>query len=438
MPLHVESTPDRVAVIGFSDPSSWGSCQTITSNIKLAYRLALGQQQRAFEMGRRPLPQKVLSQIIDEIFQFKPDHIVFTDDPYPHPAPTLLALKNRFGPSLPPITVHVYGDFVLGTREWTRIENELIRLRLRFLTASPSQKKLLENLFKQKTGVVEYCPFPVDSSRYYFDPKIRAKQRYAFGLSSSDRLFVYTGRMTYQKNVLRLIASCGNLMRSNRRVRLFLAGSFDQIGGAYQIQAPALGEFYSNFSRIIAELPRHVQSRLRFLGNLRPDELLPLYNAADAFISFSTYHDEDFGMSPAEALICGADACLTAWGGYPGFSQGAQHIKFVPVGLDSQNLFFEEESVVSGLQQCLRRAGERERFERAAKFANSFSVEAVGRALAAGLGQLPPPFTGFSSMMLELAHRMDLFFGAQSEVFPEGQRRGTFYDKLYRSYWVHT
>lgn len=40
-----------------------------------------------------------------------------------------------------------------------------------------------------------------------------------------------------------------------------------------------------------------------FLGNLDEDELIPLYNAADALVLPSLY--EGFGLPPLEAMACG-------------------------------------------------------------------------------------------------------------------------------------
>ena len=50
------------------------------------------------------------------------------------------------------------------------------------------------------------------------------------------------------------------------------------------------------------------------MGHLDPSELAHLYNGADAFASMSVHHDEDFGMSPVEALCCGTRQFLPSGG----------------------------------------------------------------------------------------------------------------------------
>ena len=46
-----------------------------------------------------------------------------------------------------------------------------------------------------------------------------------------------------------------------------------------------------------------IRERIHFLENLTANELTSYYQACDVFTSISLHNDEDFGMSPAEALL---------------------------------------------------------------------------------------------------------------------------------------
>jgi phosphatidyl-myo-inositol dimannoside synthase len=56
-----------------------------------------------------------------------------------------------------------------------------------------------------------------------------------------------------------------------------------------------------------------VADRVRFLGQLRPEELVEVYRAADLFVMAST--GEGFGISFLEAMACGTPALGLAAGG---------------------------------------------------------------------------------------------------------------------------
>lgn len=426
----------RLAIIGFEDPSHWRSCQVIASNLKKAYRVAFQERQKNFEMSRDEYTEdSVFEQLAKDIFDYRPEAIVIADEAFPHPAPLLLKLKDYFGKRLPPLTIHIYGNFSLGVSDWLRIQDDLSQFRITFLAASESHRALVARLMKGHDAILKTCPFPVDRKIYHFNPRLRRLKRKEFGLGDDDHLFLYTGRMTYEKNVLRMIESMSRLLQKNQRAHFYLAGSFDHLGGTYQRQAPLLGEFYARFLELISNLPSTLRSRLRFLGHLAPTELRRLYNAADTFISFSTYHDEDFGMAPAEALMCGTNACLTAWGGYKGFAKASSDISFVPVSVDAQGLRFSEAVITEAMQQRMIRLSDTERLQRALRFAGVFSIEAIGASLQRIHQKTPPPFSGFSPRMHQLARRMDLYFQEKQSVFPEGQLSGTFYERLYKSYW---
>lgn len=70
---------------------------------------------------------------------------------------------------------------------------------------------------------------------------------------------------------------------------------------------------------------------VRFLGDLSTEELVSVYHASDLFVSFSTFNDEDYGMSLAEALMCGLPAVLSQWEDFSSYKNYSSDVELVPV-----------------------------------------------------------------------------------------------------------
>lgn len=428
---------DSFAIVGFSEPSLWSSCQSITSNLAESYRQAFGDHCQFFSVRRKYSPDPVtIRQTVQQIFESRPSRIILTDDPYPHPRPLIEELKKKFGAQMPPISFHVYGDFVLGAHEWKALEETLIGTKVSFIASSLRQANLVGSLIVDGAQNMEIAPFPVSENRFHFDAAIRSKTRADFGLNTDDRLLLYTGRMTSQKNVLRLLRETIASFRTERQPTfLFLAGVFDHLGDPFAPQLPLPGEFYEQFKRVLATVPEPFRNRIRFLGHLPSEKLFELYNAADLFVSLSTFHDEDYGMSPAEALMCGCRAVLTNWGGYAGFDQGLQTIKYVPVHLDGEGLFFDHDDVQKALSAKFETDTLEARLLRSKSFAAGFSISAVAKKLIEIHRDPPSEFHGFQSKMTELAERISNFALRWHPVFPDGMTANTFYSSIYSPYW---
>lgn len=74
-------------------------------------------------------------------------------------------------------------------------------------------------------------------------------------------------------------------------------------------------QFFGKARGLFQELPTSIQKRIFFKGSVPHKDLNLFYNAADLFVSLSLHHDEDFGMSVAEAMATGLPCVLTDWGG---------------------------------------------------------------------------------------------------------------------------
>jgi len=131
-----------------------------------------------------------------------------------------------------------------------------------------------------------------------------------------------------------------------------IAGTCDDIGSPTMAGQLPAGYFQQRFDEVLSTLAKSLRGRIRILGNLDRNELSGLYCAADSFISFSLYHDEDFGMAPAEALATGLPALLSDWGGYSSFAVPGTSVHLTPVSLSRRGLSFDTARIRS---QCSSR-----------------------------------------------------------------------------------
>src|SRR4051812_1960983 len=109
----------RPAIIASKDRAQWMSCRIITPNLIKAYRALLGDDADYFSFtlammeSERSLGATSVWKLADEIHAARPDRLIFVDH-QPHPYVLLKALAARYGSkALPPIYVHIFGDFSL-------------------------------------------------------------------------------------------------------------------------------------------------------------------------------------------------------------------------------------------------------------------------------------------------------------------------------------
>lgn len=330
-----------VAFIYSYEQSFWKSCQTITQNLLETYKLVLKNQKvLCFDYNEEMTGFEILEQA-RKIFDSRPGHIIIVDHK-PHVYMIMKFLNHLYqenkSMARPEVILHVFGDFTLYGEQWNKAEPYLKKFKVKFVCASDKQKNLVSKFLKDKTHGLYKLPFPVDSKQFYFSNSLRIEQRKRLKIEPGQIMFLYTGRMSLQKKVIELTIDFIHFLKiSGANAVLYLAGEFDDIGSPFVGLYYKNGEFYQKYLEIINNLDPEYLNNVKYFGNLNQEELLGFYNAADFYISLSAHNDEDYGMSPAEAICTGLPAILTDWAGYSSFKLENNGCALIPTKIDEEN-----------------------------------------------------------------------------------------------------
>lgn len=420
----------KIAVVTSQLPSVWGSCRVITPNLATAYRAAFGPRLEFFDLNPRS-PASDVWNLSRRIYDTRPERIVFLDHA-PHPIQLLLALRERYGKkSLPPLYFHVYGDFTLYLESWSKLMGIFSSSPPTYICASAAQAKLVGSLLQNPgPSAVQICPFPVDRRLYKFDPDLRIRTREKLGLGRDTFALIYTGRLSLQKNTKLLFEWAGDLLsREKIDFKIFVAGAFDDLGAPLFGIREESGDSFQSWNTSLAAMPAKTRERIQFLGHFEPEELAGLYNAGDLYASLSLHHDEDFGMSPAEALCCGTRSTLTGWGGFRSFGICPESCSLVPVKIWNYGLLIDTGAFEKNLLAVTSPETDAKKKTRSDLYLKSFSIEAATEKLIKIHKEKRSRFSGYSARMARLLRVKEK--GVQ---YPFGPAKDTIYEEIYESY----
>jgi len=204
------------------------------------------------------------------------------------------------------ITVHdlaflIYPNFVTGAsaRYYGQVE-EAVRRANRIIAVSHSTKQDLIDLLgapECKIDVIYEAADPI----FRVIPQEEARRRLAeSGMDAPESFILFVGTIEPRKNLATLLRAYRLLRdRYGMDVPLLLAG--------------AMGWLSQDILDLVDQL--ELEDRVRFLGRTTTDQLLCLYNLADALVHPAHY--EGFGLPPLEAMACGAPVVCSDAGSLP-------------------------------------------------------------------------------------------------------------------------
>lgn len=430
----------KVSLVYSHTKSHWLSCQFITRNLLESYSRFI------------PVKKPEICQIVNyhknisfyeieqttlDILKFSPESIIFLDHT-PHPYELINCLDEEYlkNPRLkrPSLIFHVYGDFPLLSAGWLKCSSALKRFKIKWICASDSQVDLVKKFIKKGESSIYLAPFPIDDSKFYFDLKIRKEARKKLNIKDDEITFIYSGRLSYQKRIQDLLVLYQLFKKhSSRPTRLLLAGPFDNLGNPYIGEHFHEGEFAQKLISYFSLLDEDTKKSINYLGCVEEEALNRIYNSADIFVSLSTHNDEDYGMSPAEALSTGLPAVLTNWGGYSSF-QFDDAVKLVPVKINQSKVsidintkvFHKEVSDFSLRMEALRA----NRASMALKNSRRINIKKVGKSLEDILEAEFESFKGFTPFM----NKFNQIFKTAKPFVSQQPVYSDFYKEIYESY----
>lgn len=400
----------KVVIISRNELSSWKSCQSIIGNLAKVYG-RLYPEARYLKVPE-DFNHYQAYKTANEIRQLAPDLIIWLDH-IPNVTPLLNSLPNLYSEveAKPCLLIHLFGDFVLDCLSWESAGLSLEKWPVHFLVASHSQKKLVESFFHSKESIVSVVPFPVDETVFNMNSfaENRREMRMNNGIGDEEKVFLFTGRISFQKNVELLIKTFQSLQESfqdsfDTGMHLWIAGSIDDILLPFIGKHGLSGSHYSQLRKLMEE----VSGSVKFLGNCSTDDLVKVYHASDVFISMSTYNDEDYGMSPAEALCTGLPSLLSQWGGYISFGKYSAAVQLIPVKMESYRPMVDSTLLKKAMmaEMFKENASLEVRLKNSEEVLSQISLNAVEKQLSATLNEMPfSPVTRFSELFLQMCSR---------------------------------
>jgi glycosyltransferase involved in cell wall biosynthesis len=160
---------------------------------------------------------------------------------------------------------------------------------------------------------IRKLPFSFDESLFWpADEQQREAIRAELRFKPSDKILLYSGRITLEKNVHTLLKIFGVLQDLVPDLHLVIAGD------PYVIQFQAMGVYPLSSTGTLMKLMNELRikkEQVHFIGSRNSAQLRDLYAMADVVVNLTLHHDENFGLAQVEALACGTPVVGTSWGG---------------------------------------------------------------------------------------------------------------------------
>jgi glycosyltransferase involved in cell wall biosynthesis len=209
-----------------------------------------------------------------------------------------------------PFVYFMFGSLT-RSNAWLKKIYHLFRTTDVLLVNCASDREIAKLFFEN--AQVRVLPFAFKESDFYpLDEASKQAHRTTLGFNSDDKILLYSGRITLEKNVHSVLRIFSAIQKLITNTQLIIAG------GAYNLPIPQFGAFPVNISRTLERAVVKLgldQDKVRFVGRKEKADLCGLYNIADVVINMTLNHDENFGLSQVEAMACGTPVIGANWGG---------------------------------------------------------------------------------------------------------------------------
>lgn len=127
--------------------------------------------------------------------------------------------------------------------------------------------------------------------------------RNQFGLSDTDKVIVFAGRITWEKGIDKLLEALDFIQTPNIKVLIV---------GAYMMKDEAKDEYAQKLHKLSS---KH-EGKVVFTGYIQQADIPHIYNLADIAVLPSMW-EEPAGLTMLEAMACGIPTVTTKSGGIP-------------------------------------------------------------------------------------------------------------------------
>lgn len=160
---------------------------------------------------------------------------------------------------------------------------------------------------------IRKLPFSIDEATFTpIDEQRRNQIRAEMRFKPTDKILLYPGRITLEKNLHTLCRIFSLLQDLVPDIHLVLAGD------PFTIQFSAMGVYPLNSGATLMKLMNelHIKTeQVHFLGAKSSTQLRDLYAMSDIVVNLTLHHDENFGLAQVESIACGTPVIGTSWGG---------------------------------------------------------------------------------------------------------------------------
>lgn len=348
----------------FKQSSLWGSSVSLEKNFLRESSLFLGNQYAEVALEWDDFKNEAFW---SELRRINPSRLYIFDNRFDLRLWVPL-IYEKLGPDVA-IVCHLFGNPLERLHSFFSASEKLKGKKLFFSGGSLAQVNLLKNLLNDPANVL-YLPFIPDQPVF---SEGSSQIRSELGVTH-EKIFLYTGRISWQKNVHRLLSAFTAYSQDNPDSILLVCGSPDNVStrklppGYYLNYA---GEVF--FKQLEEETQKG--TKIIYLGRKSRDDVFKLYEAADHFLTLSTFEGEDFGLSLSEAFSRGLSVSATRWGGHREY-EGQSGIHLEEVGFENGSLSMDIDSYLTSMKKHTPRKVVKENFlkwrqERVSQFQSS-------------------------------------------------------------------
>ena len=213
------------------------------------------------------------------------------------------------------LLLHSLGDFMLTSVyfDYEHFAGNTINL----MTSRLQAQRLKEHLRQAAPGLGVFTPRLKVDNFYPPSPKEKIAAREKMKLAKDTKHIVYAGRWLSNKGICQAVRALNLWPLSN--IKISFAGNFEP-GFVISQTGTNHHTFSSYFER--EALRRNCHTRLDLLKAHGPQALRELLWSADLFVYPSIHEDENFGMVPREAVLCGVPVVVTDFCGLGQLGRG--------------------------------------------------------------------------------------------------------------------